>query len=310
MLKYLVILLDDTSASYCHCDNPNKNPRLIPLDTLNEAILYAMKENLMIQFVWPDYELPQEYKDVIATIDHVNIVPSQLTEDADVVVYDGIPSEVTVDSTVVIRLTLDELLGGGDRLGELTKSVSRLNVAVRDTEHFSDATAEQYQSVLDNIATIVKDEYVGGHAVQVNMLTDRLMLSAMNNCNAGWESLTLAPDGHFYICPAFYYSGDSPVGSVADGIDIKNPQLYRLDHAPICRNCDAWHCRRCVWLNQRTTLEVNTPSHEQCVMAHTEREASRRLLDSIRKNGSFMPEMDIPEIEYNDPFEKIKQQLK
>lgn len=137
MLKYLVILLDDTSVSYCHCDNPNKNPRLIPLDTLNEAILYAMKENLMIQFVWPDYELPQKYKDVIATIDHVNIVPSQLTEDADVVVYDGIPSEVTVDSTVVIRLTLDELLGGGDRLGELTKSVSRLNVAVRDTDRKS-----------------------------------------------------------------------------------------------------------------------------------------------------------------------------
>lgn len=307
MLKYLVILLDDTSVSYCHCDNPNKNPRLIPLDTLKDAILYAMKENLTIQFVWPDYELPQEYKDVIATIDHANIVPATLTEEADIVVYDGIPADVTECSTVVVRLKLQDLLDKADRLIPALRKASRLNIVVRDPESFKDDMAERYQSALDRLAAAVKEEYAGGHTVQLNLLTDRMMLTEMNNCNAGWETLTLAPDGRFYVCPAFYYSGDKAVGSLAEGIDIRNPQLYRLDHAPICRNCDAWHCRRCVWLNRRTTLEVNTPSHEQCVMSHTEREASRRLLASIRQLGTFLPDKDIPEIDYNDPFEKVKQ---
>lgn len=307
MLKYLVILLDDTSVSYCHCDNPNKNPRLIPLDTLKDAIRYAMKENLTIQFVWPDYELPQEYKDVIATIDHANIVPATLTEEADIVVYDGIPADVTEGSAVVVRLTLQDLLDNADRLIPALRKVSRLNIVVRDPECFKDDIVERYQSVLDRLAAAVKEEYAGGHAVQLNLLTDRMMLSEMNNCNAGWENLTLAPDGRFYVCPAFYYSGDKAVGSLAEGIDIRNPQLYRRDHAPICRNCDAWHCRRCVWLNRRTTLEVNTPSHEQCVIAHTEREASRRLLASIRQLGTFLPDKDIPEIDYNDPFEKVRQ---
>lgn len=309
MLKYLVILLDGTSVSYCHCDNPNTTPRLIPLHTLKDAIFYAMKENLTIQFVWPDYELPQEYKDVIATIDHANIVPATLTDEADVVVYNGIPADVPDSVTAVVRLTLQELLDNAGKFVPVLQKATRLNVVVRDPESFSDSTVESYANALDLLAEAVKGEYARDHAVQLNLLTDRMMLTEMNNCNAVWETLTLAPDGRFYICPAFYYSGCKPVGSVAEGIDIRNPQLYRLDHAPICRNCDAWHCRRCVWLNRRTTLEVNTPSHEQCVMSHTEREASRRLLASIRQLGAFLPDKEISELDYNDPFEKVTKLL-
>lgn len=94
---------------------------------------------------------------------------------------------------------------------------------------------------------------------------------------------------------------------MANGLDIKNPQLYRLDHAPICRHCDAYQCKRCVWLNRKTTLEVNTPSHEQCVVAHVERNACKELLTAIRKHGEFMPEKEITEIDYIDPFEKRKE---
>ena len=70
MLQYLVILLDDTSVSFCHYSNPIKERRLMPLDILKKGILWAMKENLMIQFVFPDYTLPNKYLDVIETIDH------------------------------------------------------------------------------------------------------------------------------------------------------------------------------------------------------------------------------------------------
>ena len=138
---------------------------------------------------------------------------------------------------------------------------------------------------------------------QFNLLTDRMMLTKANHCNAGVENITLAPNGKFYLCPAFYY------GNPADSIDpqaIPNGQLLRLDHAPQCRHCDAYHCRRCVWLNRKTTLEVNTPSHEQCIVAHTERNASRRLLEAIREKAEFMPEVEIKEINYLDPFEVRK----
>ena len=75
MLQYLVILLDDTSVAYCHADNPLKERNLIPLETLKKAILFGMKQNLMIQYVFPDYALPKEYAEVIESIDNVKIYP-------------------------------------------------------------------------------------------------------------------------------------------------------------------------------------------------------------------------------------------
>ena len=125
-----------------------------------------------------------------------------------------------------------------------------------------------------------------------------------NNCEAGVKHVTVAPNGKFYICPAFYYEDETDsIGDIDSGLNVKNPQLYDLAHAPLCRNCDAYQCKRCVWLNRKTTLEVNTPSHEQCVVAHLERNASRNLLAKIRENGNFMPETQIKELDYLDPFE-------
>ena len=70
MIQYLVILLDDTSVSFCHYKNDRKKRNLIPLDTLKTGIIYAMKENLNIQFVYPNYELPKEYLETIDSIEY------------------------------------------------------------------------------------------------------------------------------------------------------------------------------------------------------------------------------------------------
>ena len=174
--------------------------------------------------------------------------------------------------------------------------------------------------MLSSLSTEIEKLYVEGKSPQLNLLTDRMMLDKMNNCNAGWENITLAPDGKFYVCPAFYHAQQADgsemsisevcekgfsIGDLKSGLGIKNPQLYRLDHAKLCRNCDAYQCKRCIWLNRKTTCEVNTPSHEQCVVAHLERNASRVLLNNIRKHGSFLPEKEeIKEIDYLDPFDK------
>lgn len=304
MMQYLVILLDNTSVSYCHADNPYTKRRLISLDDLKAGILYAMKENLMIQFVYPDYELPQEYLDAIDTIDHHDIVPYPKTGDVVVIENSKLKIENLAGAVVVLRVKKEELFGRGEEITSMLRQVQRLNIVITDIETFTDEDLKQYEVLLDRWAEVLKNEYLQGHAPQFNLLTDRMMLTKPNHCNAGVENITLAPNGKYYICPAFYYSNPD------DRIDpqaIPNQQLLRLDHAPLCRHCDAYHCRRCVWLNRKTTLEVNTPSHEQCIVAHTERNASRRLLEAIRKEASFMPEVEIKEINYLDPFEVRKE---
>ncbi|MDE5870124.1 MAG: CXXX repeat peptide maturase [Muribaculaceae bacterium] len=305
MLKYLIILLDDSSVPFCHYEGKRER-KLISKEDLKKGVRFAMIENLNVQFVWPAYTLPQDYKDIISSIDHINIAPVSLTPEADIIVAEpknyGLCPE---GGTVVARISLSDILEKPEILYPLLEKAARVNVVITDPENFHDSDIEPYRNSLSILSDKVLEEMKSGHDLQVNIITDRLVLTEMNNCNAGWESLTLAPDGNLYICPAFYYAGEKPVGTIGQELDIKNPQLFRLDHAPICRNCDAWHCRRCVWLNKRYTLEVNTPGHEQCVMTHLEREATRKLSEKIRILSDLFPVEKIDELDYMDPFEKL-----
>ncbi len=312
MLQYLIILLDDTSTSFCHYTVPQKEPRLIDIESLRKGIRFAMRENLMIQFVYPKEELPDEYKAEIETIDHSKI--KNIFDDADVFVLNGweLPKE-EVEVPLVLRTTKTDLFERYADLKDVLSKTPRLNVVITDVETFTDEDFNAYKGVLTALSKYVEQLYVEGKSPQHNLLTDRMMLKEMNNCGAGDTTTTLAPNGKFYVCPAFYYDnvadsiGDinDPDYKSAEDLTIKNQQLYKLNHAPICRHCDAFQCKRCIWLNRKTTLEVNTPSHEQCMVAHIERNASRELLQSIRKHGTFLIELeDIKELDYLDPFDK------
>ena len=309
MIQYIVILLDDTSTSFCHYTNEKADRRLIPLQTLKDGICYAMKENLNIQFVYPNYKLPKEYLAAIDSIDHIDIYPAEMADNADVVVFDSLVAAKDYafkeEVAYLIRTDKVSLFKKYKIIGEILDKVTRLNVVITDIETFTEDDYIVYKSLLSNLAERVEQIYVSGKSPQLNLLTDRIMLEKMNNCGAGDTSVTLVPDGKFYVCPAFYLSSDGyTIGDMVNGLEIKNSQLYRLDHAPLCRRCDAWQCKRCIWMNRKTTLEVNTPSHEQCVVAHLERNASRKLLIDVRKHGKFMSgSEDIKEIDYLDPFD-------
>ena len=248
-----------------------------------------MKENLNVQFVYPDYELPMEYVEIIESIDHTKIKPDSHAEDADVIVltdWDFKRTDVVDNSTCVIRACRKELLNKHEQLRTIMSKVSRLNIVLTDIEDFSDNDIDSYSNLLTDIAEDVYIIMSSGRNIQMNLLTDRLMLEEMNNCNAGVNNITLAPNGKFYLCPAFYY--DSPrndIGDLINGVKIRNQQLLKLDHAPICRICDAYQCKRCIWLNEKLTFDRNTPSHQQCVMSHLERNASCDLLEKLNNSG-------------------------
>lgn len=318
MLKYLVILLDDTVTSFCHYPVTKTERKPISLDDLRSGVLFAMKENLNIQFVYPDHRLSVEYAEIIESIDHVKIVSSHcedaaLKKLADIVVFNGWEDiaayDLETDKAYVLRTPKVYFFEKYAELSVVAGKAGRLNVVITDVETFCDEDIETYRHVLLELSKDVRRFYLDGRSPQLNLLTDRMMLKTMNNCNAGDETITLAPDGKFYVCPAFYYEQTYSIGSPADGTNIKNPQLYKLAYAPICRHCDAYQCKRCVWLNCKTTLEVNTPSHEQCVVAHLERDTSRQLLDNIRKIGEFMPEITIQKIDYLDPFDNLSKMI-
>lgn len=308
MIQYLVILLDDTSVAYCHADNPCKERNLMPLDTLKTAIRYGMLENWMIQYVCPDYDLPSEYKEVIESIDNVKI-------GKDILVLNKVPQSLNAESAV-LRISFKDVIEKKYEIAALLPNTKRLNISIVDVEDFDDLGVEAYREALSVWVRMLVKAYKEGKTPQLNLLTDRLTLTEMHNCGAGVNNITVAPNGKFYLCQAFYYSecmgvddrmnhtkstSNYSIGDLESGLNIPNKQLLELDHAPLCRNCDAYHCNRCVYLNQKLTWDINTPSHQQCVMAHIERNAARELSLSLIEAGFSINE--IKEIAYLDPFD-------
>ncbi|MGM9830964.1 MAG: CXXX repeat peptide maturase [Paludibacteraceae bacterium] len=310
-LQYLVVLLDNTSIAYCHAENPLQERKLIPIDTLRQAILFGMKQNLMLQFVYPDYELPQEYNELIESIDHVKI-------GRDVIVCNRVEElPVSNVNTIVLRLTINDFITNVQTIVSHLAYFKRLNITLTDIESFTDDLIPAYKEALSVLADAIAAQYKVRNQLQVNILTDRLQLTEMRNCDAGIGNITLAPNGKFYLCPAFYYDeqmdisnrmnykikdATRSVGDLQHGIQIPNKQLLQLDHAPLCRICDAYHCHRCIWLNQRLTWDNNTPSRQQCLIAHVERNATQHLQAELQTIG-YQFEKQIENITYLDPFE-------
>lgn len=332
MLQYLIILLDDTSVSFCHHNNMKTERHPMPLEILREGIIFGMKENLRIQFVLPNYPLPLDYWREMMSIDHSIIVPGDVCYNElvppkvffqmpDVVVFEDIDTYLKYtpsnNPSYVLRVDKKTFFDNSLRLAENIDRIWRLNIVMSDIESFEKIDFEKYQECLEFLSDGIKRAYQKGNYPQVNVITDRIMLKEMNNCNAGVTNVTLAPNGKFYICPAFYQTDSSTpicdtyeIGSLqGNGLSILNSHLFKIECAPLCRICDAFQCKRCVWLNNKTTYEMNTPSHEQCVIAHLERNASRKLLNELGLGApSFSKGIHIKEIDYLDPFE-IKQEL-
>lgn len=305
MLSHLIILLDDSSLPYCNYTNPNSTPRLISFDDLKAGINYAFKENLSVLVVYPPYRIPDNYEVILSEIDHTNV--TDYNNVGEIKVIDWKDKSSVKDSICILQTTKDDFFRFYRDIPSIIESSKRLNIFFTDADSFSEEDFVSYQKCLNEIADWLVRLFDEGYQPQFNLITDRLYLNHMNNCGAGKTSIVLAPDGKFYICPAFYYNGEVSVGDVHNGLCVRNAYLFDIQHAPICLNCDAYHCRRCIWLNYKTTQEVNTPSHEQCVISHVEREASRQLLTQLKPlSKSIFKDVTIEQLDYSDPFEQIK----
>jgi len=320
MLEQIILILDRGAVSFCHYDNAAYRAgfsETMTRDVLASIVDYAGTNGLMLNVLFPDKPLPDGHLHLLEGVRHVKIVPFRLRktypESVPVLDWDSSgqadgPPGANIDN-VIVRLSGPQLPELRRVLRYLKGSARRINVTLTALQHLSDHNLQEYEHQLSEIVRLVAGWYVEGNMIELNFLSDRLFLRAMKNCDAGIRHITFAPDGKFYICPGFYHSSSpSDVGSLQSGIRIPNQELLELSHAPICSRCDAYHCRRCVYLNKLTTRELNTPSRQQCVASHLERNASRRLVRRLKPSLTNFQELsDVPEIDYLDPLDQLRE---
>jgi len=323
MISYLIVLLNKDSTSFCYYENEsyyNSESELISFELLEEIIIYAIKNNITLNFLYGNQQLPDNYEKLIDTIDHEKILPIKLNQvysDGVFVINEDDRNFIPFlneneDLNLILRLPKDDLPTLSETINSLLGKFKRLNLSILNIESFSEQDLEIYEKQLKMIGVMVVELYKSGQSFELNFISDRLSLNKMNNCDAGIKHLTIAPNGKFYICPGFYYDNeDDCIGDLVDGINIKNQRLLTLDNSPICRICDAYHCKRCVYLNNKITLEINTPSHQQCVLSHLERNSTVNLLNLLDSSKiNIENAVSIPEIDYLDPIDILEEKRK
>lgn len=317
-LEYIIVLFDHSAPSFCYYEPPvtgTCETRQLSLPDFQKVVLFARDNGYKLTILPGKENLPEPYCELLAQAEYSVIKPLSKENSATDTIFtldyqgdEGVFEALKPGGGInlILRMNSCYLADIPAIISKWSSRFTRLNIFISDLDTLPSGKLDEYNNILLATEELVYEHFLRGAGVELNFLTDRLLLDEMNNCNAGIRHITVAPNGKFYLCPAFYYENESEdIGSPETGIEIRNQHLLHQDNAPICNICDAFHCKRCVWLNRKKTLELNTPSKVQCTVAHLERNMSKKLSDRLRKNPLFRDFQPISAISYLDPFELI-----
>jgi CXXX repeat modification system protein len=311
-LNSILIQIDSDAPSFCYYPTVKRdNRRVMSTATLAEALDFASRYQLTPHLLCGPEEIRSDLVSLLDTVDAVRYVapgrPCRGSNDI-VVVESDRPDQIGLIkpadfSIAILRVGMEDVSKLPDLWSQLCERVVRVVVVTPDLERCGRPDLARYRQALDLLAAKVEARFLAGRPCEVSILTDRILLSGPRHCGAGVDHLTVDPDGLFFVCPGDACDPTRAVGSIRDTITLPNSQLLTLDRAPICQKCDAFQCRRCIFLNQKTTLEVNTPPWQVCQASHAEREVSRQMLERLQRHGLMTQFQRIPAISYSDPLE-------
>jgi radical SAM peptide maturase (CXXX-repeat target family)/CXXX repeat peptide maturase len=320
--KILNIMLSAQSPSICSYKTANTAAEtksdVLPQETLKEYIAVAKENGYFINLIYSNDDINVPYKTVVGD-DCFQVTRPYKGENSTFTLRDGLVFILDIGqelepefscANVILHLekkSIPSLAQYAEKL--YAHNVLRINVVTDDLISWEEEDLQAYEGQLFLLKELLVEAFRTNKTCSINILSDRLMLDKMNNCNAGIDHLTLGPDGKLYLCPAFYYKKE-PLADMEDleidGLTIPQEfsRLLKLEKAPICSKCDAYQCQRCHFQNKNHTNELNIPGHKQCIVAHIEREACRLLQQKLTEE-CLIPHpglKHIAELNYSDPF--------
>jgi len=312
-MKFLVVPLDRAAVSFCYYAVESGDSAPIPLDTLGRAVTYARSRDLTINFIFSGTEPPSSFAEIMGGVRHAKIVPLSLAASCPdaVVVLEADELEAGArladgfSGNVILRFPIDKVDQLFGSLPTLMAKSRRINLCLLGLERASEADLDRYRVFLEDLVEVEESQLRGGNECELSFLTEMLLLDSLRDCNAGIDHLSVGPDGSLYLCPGFLHGHGGAVGNLMSGPSIPNARLLAIGHAPICSICDAYQCKRCVNLNNKLTLEINTPSRQLCVASHLERNASSALRSRIADVPVFSATRPILATDYLDPLEAL-----
>jgi radical SAM peptide maturase (CXXX-repeat target family)/CXXX repeat peptide maturase len=294
--KTLLFITSDEATPHCAYRNNNKSKNTMSQSIVEKGLKFASSEGYLPVFLGKSSARDSSFPSIVD--------PSEIkNNDLDIAVCDNdIP--VDCEGNIILLISRENINKISTLISKAIYNTKRINVILEDIDKYDKSDLIEYQKQLNAVKDLIIQSYQNDHTVEINLLTDILSLNSICDCGSGVENIALAPNGRFYLCPAFYFDNpDKSIGDLENGINIKNSHLLDIENAAVCSACDAYQCRRCKFLNKKLTNELNTPSHIQCYISHMERNTSRELQKELLEKGLITSRKRIQEVDYMDPYQ-------
>lgn len=293
--KSLFILLAEDSVAYCAYKNSSHNSTTVSDAFLAEAVRYCRDHHFRPVFVHSRGGARMCVPYAPHAV-HIVSAASEGVQPGDIVVYDGTEQKAWPCETSILTIGKELIPQLADVSRRVLNQASRVNMFLVDRGSLADSDALEYERQLRYASEYLIEFLRHGARKEISVITDRLGLEKPSNCGAGTESLTLAPNGNIYICPAFYYSDPgSSVGSLTEPLNAYVLSMCSRQKSPLCRDCNALACTNCHFDNLNRTQHLNVPGRMQCLTSKLELATSRwfrqRLVD-LRYPYDLGPDFD------------------
>lgn len=270
--KYLYFLLSDDSPSHCiytpHHTNVSMNKHI-----LDEGLSFAHDNHMIPVFLGNPYVLLDEverYRTHII-IDYASHLGEPVSEVAmQIPIVETANDIEALDdrrySSIILPIAHESIDGLADKLIYLSKKVPRINIIKRSVTSWD---SEDLNLYCNEIAIYTS---YSGNGVQVSVnIFDHKENATSQQCQAGRSDFSLAPNGSFYACPAFYYQDPTnTLGNLANGLLVQDADLYGIQKATPCKHCANTNCVRCIFMNRAENGTINVASSTQCKIAELE----------------------------------------
>lgn len=307
--KRLYFILNDDFITFCQSENTSRAKRIMNKDVIIEGLKYARNTFCTPIFIHSNNEFNFEDCAEYDAYRIHHIVPAKFYKEAAILKdYELVFSESDIDIPVYGLKSCQVNIDGSniERLFEIVKRMfeksNYVNINIVNVEKAFNG--KEYEAQLHMLADYMVASYINdGKDLSINLfevVRKQYMDGTKEHrgCKAGDRSLAISPSGEIYVCPAYYlYDENSGIGDIWNGISrLKNGHLYKQDYQPICQKCDAYQCINCVYLNEKTTNEVNVSPSFQCRKGQIERSAAVYYLKKC------FPDFEYVGNEENDPI--------
>lgn len=288
--RMLFIMMENESASFCDYKNTYNNNLKIPFETFKKGIDFAERNFLVPVILLGNDQLDDSHLKRLEGMDFISI--SNLSNNMpfgdkitilDVNNLDNISEQ---DGNIMLKVDKESIGNIYEAVKDAFTKVKRINIVITDAGELTQNDLDLYEHQLDLISDLIIDYFRQSQFKMINVLTDNLFIKKSNNCGAGTNNITLAPNSKFYVCPAFYYNDkdsniDIDINSETDNLSGNLEEGLKDNRFVLCNKCNAYQCKRCIYLNKTMTKQYNVPSYIQCSTSQMELRKSYELQQKI-----------------------------